>query len=146
MILPRIVLLKKNILASPSTIPTKAYIDDAGYDLYCAEDKIIWPFSSIDVETGWDIKIPDGFWGSIQSRSSTFKRRKLVIFGGVMDPGYVGKLSVLVWNPFFWPKRIKAGERLAQLIIHPIYSIKFIEISNMPATTRSNRSFGSSGA
>jgi dUTP pyrophosphatase len=146
MLLPKIILLKKNTLAGPSTIPTKAYIDDAGYDLYCAEDKWVWPFSCTDIETGWDVKIPDHFWGSIQSRSSTFKRRKLVVFGGVMDPGYVGKLSILVWNPFFWPKKIKSGERLAQLIIHPIHDMKFAETSRMPITTRSNRSFGSSGA
>lgn len=142
--LPRVVLLRQNG-RGPATVPTQAYPDDAGYDLYCAEDKWVLPFSCVDIETGWDAKVPTGFWGSIQSRSSTFKRRKLVIFGGVIDPNYTGKLSILVWNPFFWPKKIRAGERLAQLIIIPTYDLMFREISMMPATHRNNRSFGSSG-
>ena len=141
--LPRVVLLKKN--RGPATVPSRSHYDDAGYDICCIENKIIWPFSCVDIETGWDIKIPDGFWGSIQSRSSTFKRRKLVVFGGVLDPNYTGKLSILVWNPFFWPKYVKTGERLAQLIIHPITDMMFKEVKSMPHTSRGDKSFGSTG-
>jgi len=145
MILPKVILIKQNG-RGPATVPVKSHHDDAGYDLFCAEDKIVWPFSCVDIETGWDIKINDGFWGSIQSRSSTFKRRKLVIFGGVIDPNYTGKLSILVWNPFFWPKKVKSGERLAQLLIHPISTISFTETHVMPTTSRGKNCFGSTGA
>lgn len=145
MLLPKTILLKSNG-RGPNRVPSRSYRDDAGYDIYCAEDVIVWPFSCVDVQTGWNIKVPDGFWGSIQSRSSTFKRRKLVIFGGVIDPNYTGALSVLVWNPFFWPRRIRAGERLAQLIIHPVSDMRFSEVYMMPSTTRGNNSFGSTGA
>lgn len=144
MVTPREVLLRQNG-KGPALVPSQGYPDDAGYDLYCAQDMIVWPFSCVDIETGWDIKIPNGFWGSIQSRSSTFKRRKLFIFGGVIDCNYTGKLSILVWNPFFLPKRVRAGERLAQLIIHPYHPLKFNEVTFMPSTTRGNNSFGSSG-
>lgn len=143
--LPKQILLRQNG-RGPATVPVRSHDDDAGYDIYCTEDKWVWPFSCIDIETGWDIKIPNGFWGSIQSRSSTFKRRRLMIFGGVIDCNYTGKLSILVWNPFFWPKKVRSGERLAQLLIHPAHDIKFEEVVSMPETTRGKNSFGSTGA
>lgn len=125
--------------------PFKAHHDDAGWDLFCNQDIIVWPKCTVDLDTGLDVKVPAGTWGTIKPRSSTFKRRKLVVFEGVIDPGYTGKLSVLVWNPGFLPRRIKKGERLAQLIVIPLPHTLIRVVEEMPQTSRGNNCFGSTG-
>ena len=118
-------------------------MDDAGLDLYCLDTRVIWPFCTADLDTGYDVKVPEGYWGIIKSRSSTWKRRRLIVFEGVIDPGYTGMLSVCVWNPAPWPKLVRSGERLAQLLLHRhIYTIP-LEVEHMPSTDRGRKGFGS---
>ena len=132
-------------IATGAWYPSKSYEDDAGYDLYCTEDRVIWPKCMVDLSTGWNINVPAKTWGLITARSSTSKRRRLIVHPGVIDPGYVGPLSVLVWNPGFIPKIVRAGERLAQLIIIPLPDT-IIRQGDMPETSRGNKCFGSTGA
>jgi dUTP pyrophosphatase len=141
--LPKIILLRDRTILAES--PTKSHPDDAGWDLYCLEDTVIWPKCAVDIDTGWDIKIPDHHWGLLTARSSTFKRRRLVVQEGVIDPGYTGPCTILVWNPGFLPKRVKAGERLAQLIIVPLPATALMIVDELPLTGRGTKSFGSSG-
>lgn len=126
-------------------IPSKSYDDDAGFDLYCIEDTIILPKCTADIDTGWDIKVPDGTWGLLTARSSTFKRRKLIVAEGVIDPGYIGACTVFVWNPGWLPRVVKAGERLAQLILIPLPEATLKLVKEMPETSRGVACFGSSG-
>lgn len=138
------ILLKRRAVSAG--FPVKSYPGDAGYDLYCTEDKIIWPWQSVDLDTGWNVKIPEDHWGLITGRSSTFKRRRLIVVEGVIDSGYTGKMSVLIWNPWIWPKKVREGERLAQLIIIPCPHTHIHEVMQMPPTERGSKNFGSSGA
>lgn len=123
----------------------QAHPDDAGHDLVCCETVIVWPFTAKDIDTGWDVKVPDGTWGTIKTRSSTFSKRKLMVLEGVIDPGYTGPLSTVVFNPTFLPKLIRRGDRLAQLIVTPIVPVEFITVGKMPKTSRGTKGFGSSG-
>jgi len=117
--------------------------EDAGIDLVCCESKIIWPHSCVEVDTGWDIKIPDGFWGSIKSRSSTFAKRKLMVLEGIIDPGYTGRLSAIVFNTTFLPKKVNTGDRLIQLIIVPMVPTDMKIVTSLPRTSRGRSGFGS---
>lgn len=140
----KILLKRRNPLA---IIHPKKYKDDVGVDLvYIGPNRIIWPFQMADLDTGWDIKIPDGFWGQIKSRSSTFFKKRLLVLEGVIDPGYTGKLSVATMNPTPWPRRIKHKDRLGQLLIHKaLYNhIQFVdEGHSLPQTERGRKGFGS---
>ena len=136
-------LLKR--LSERALRPCRSYPDDAGLDLYIVDDIIIGPGRFIDIETGWAIKIADGYWGSVKARSSTFFRRGLLVHEGTIDSGYTGKLSVLVYNPSNEVKALITGDRIAQLIILPlvIHSIEVVDI--LPHTMRGSEGFGSTG-
>jgi dUTP pyrophosphatase len=125
--------------------PSRNYKNDAGFDLPCCKTKILWPFQCIDLDTGWDIKIPDGFFGMIKTRSSTFFRRKILVLEGVIDPDYTGPLSVVIFNPTLIPKIVKKGERLGQLVILPLHYFPMAQVNELPLTGRGNRGFGHTG-
>lgn len=138
-----VILLKRRLYNT--SVPTKGHKDDAGFDLYCTKDRIIWPKCAVDLDTGWDISVPRKTWGLLTPRSSTFKRRRLVVQNGVIDPGYTGPLTILLWNPGFMPKMVKAGERLAQLIIIPLPDTAIKIVTELPVSERGQSCFGSTG-
>jgi dUTP pyrophosphatase len=139
----RTIMLKKR--DGSAVMPFRVHGDeDAGFDLVCCESAIIWPFCCRDIDTGWDIKVPDGHWGSIKSRSSTFAKRKLMVLEGIIDPGYTGRLSAVVFNPTPFPKLVKAGDRLIQLVVIPMVHTNFQIGMSMPKTKRGKAGFGSS--
>jgi dUTP pyrophosphatase len=137
-----ILLRRRNLSAQH---PFKKYPLDAGMDLVCIESLVVWPFQVKDIDTGWDIKVPDGYWGSIKTRSSTFYRKGLLVLEGVIDPDYTGPLSVVILNPTFIPKIILAGERLAQLLLCPIHYCDIVETQQLPHTLRGQGGFGHTG-
>jgi len=104
------------------------------------------PIGYAEVPCGLAVKIPINAWGSIKARSSTAWKRHLVVTEGVIDEGFVGPLFILVFNPNSHPVRVKAGEKLAQLIIIPKYGLKGIEtVNELPKTERESTCFGSTG-
>ena len=50
--------------------PTKAHPSDAGYDLYARMDVELAAGSTVRVDTGVHVLIPDGYVGLVQPRSS----------------------------------------------------------------------------
>ena len=132
-------------LVSGAKIPTRAFPDDAGLDLYVLEDINIEPNSFKDVKTGLAVKIADGFWGLIRPRSSTFFKRNLVVHEGTIDPGYTGELNVGVYNPGSEQVILLAGDRIAQLVIVPLIIHDIVVVDHLPLTSRGPAGFGSTG-
>lgn len=131
---------------SPILAPAKA--GDVGYDLkvWIQEEKLIVnPQKMINIRTGVYVKLPEGYWGDIRPRSSTFAKRKLFIMGGTIDEGYTGEISIFIWNPTLEPHPIKNGDRLAQLVITPRVTPPIEIVGDLPNTERGESGFGSTG-
>lgn len=142
---PSCVMLVLNAIGAK--MPIKGYRFDAGWDIYVLKDTWVWPFCVVDVPSGFDICVPEeyGIYVEIRGRSSTFFRRKLMVNPGIIDAGYTGPLSIAVFNPTFVPKKIKQGERLAQIITHYAPPTHLMIVSKAPETERGGRGFGSTG-
>jgi dUTP pyrophosphatase len=127
--------------------PTRAYSDDAGFDLYVKGDWLIQPHEFEDVDVNCSVKTPDNTWALLISRSSTMRKRGLLVATGVIDPGYTGPLFAGVFNLTDKPVHVTHGERLAQLIlfdnVSPRYQVKAVDA--LPDTDRGSNGFGSSG-
>ena len=65
--------------------PTKNNHQDAGFDLYAAEDKWVWPFTVSKVRTGISIALPKGYAGLIWDRSGMAIKHKIHRVAGVID-------------------------------------------------------------
>lgn len=99
---------------------------DAGYDLYAVESKWILPFQTVKVETNAHIHIPKGVFGRIIGRSGMSLKGWLV-YPGTIDHGYSGNLGVIMGNISLLPRRIKQGDRIAQIIFIPFVEVDLSE-------------------
>lgn len=135
-------------VTGPGTAPTRAYNDDAGFDLYTHGYHEIEARSFADVDCGVAIELPVGMWGRICGRSSTIRQRGLLVVEGIIDSGYRGRLFAGVWNLTDQPVAVNNGERIAQFIpFHNAASeIRRVErVEQLTETDRGASGFGSSG-
>ena len=124
--------------------PTKAYPDDAGFDLRVARDWTVSPHAMDQIPLSTTVKSHDGYWGLVIGRSSTF-RRGLLINPGVIDCGYTGPLFAVVHNMTDHDIVVFAGERIVQwipMVNHPMLPR---HTNQLPDTARGANGFGSSG-
>lgn len=127
-------------------LPSFAYPGDAGVDLTTIRGGIIEPHSGTDLPTGLRIELPVGYWARITGRSSTLRRRGLLVNEGIIDQGYRGELFVYVYNPNGSPVPVERFARLAQLILAPIVMPVVLEVDTLAESVRGTKGFGSSGA
>ena len=125
-------------------VPTRAYSHDAGLDLTSVEEGILKPGEGRIFKTGLAVAIDPGFVGLIWDRSSMGKRG-IKTLGGVIDSGYRGEVGVILWNLSKEEQMIKAGERIAQLLIQSIATPQTQEVESLTDTDRGSGGFGSSG-
>ena len=125
--------------------PTKAHRDDACYDLYATEPIIIDSYAV--VSTGLAIRIPRGFVGMICSRSGLAADSGVFVLNapGIIDAGYHGEIKIVLGA--MAPHLVRAGDRIAQLMILPLYDISLLRGDNMVwgLTERGVDGLGSSG-
>lgn len=133
-------------------VPRRAHPGDAGADLFSVEEVIIPPGERRDVGTGVALAIPLGYAGFVQPRSGlAFKHGLMVVNSpGLIDAGYRGEVRVALYNSGMEPFEIRAGERIAQLVIQKVEEPTFTGVANLPAAAggaeeRGEGGFGSSG-
>ena len=128
-------------------VPTIAYGDDAGYDLYSAETITILPSTCEGVNCKFMIDIPQGYFGKIYSRSGLIKRKSVVAEGGVIDSGYRGHIFVFLFNHGKDVYNVKPGDKIAQLVFMKKETVKFITVDDyfkLGSSERGKSGFGSS--
>jgi dUTP pyrophosphatase len=87
------------ILDERAIEPRNAYGNDAGYDLFALNDTMVPEGGGVDVRTGIAVAIPDGYYGRIVARSSTMRKRGLMVLEGIIDAGFRGELFSYAYMP-----------------------------------------------
>ena len=131
----------KVMLDKGAFMPYKAHRYDAVFDLYAKDTQLIYGNTLVD--TGVHMAIPSGYVGLVFPRSSMSKRN-FITFTGVIDSGYTGAIKVNFKRSRFSIKKIKAGDRIAQIVIVPVPEFK-LQVGEMPKTERGCGGFGSTG-
>lgn len=128
--------------------PKKAHPLDSGYDICSCEHVTIEPKQWEVVNTGLQFDIPDGWEIQIRSRSGLAAKKGIMVLNGIgtVDCEYTGEIKVILMNMGEYPFHILPGERIAQLVMMPIYPTIITEIFEEPTNeTRGDKGFGSTG-
>lgn len=167
--------LQIKLLSENATMPKRANATDAGYDIYAAETKILEPQEKAIIKTDLAINIPKGYVGLLTSRSGVSSKTHLVIETGKIDAGFQGNMKINIKNDDL-PRipnlrqakykdlennyvetngketyrigtyKIKKGDKLAQLVIVPIWTPELEEVDEFDTqSTRGTNGFGSTG-
>lgn len=130
-------------------LPTYGSAWAAGADLYaCLEETVtIQPGETVFIPTGIALEVPQGCAGLIYARSSMGAKRGLAPANkvGVIDSDYRGQVMVALHNHSALPQTVEPQERIAQLLITPVYTPGFVETEELSDTQRGSGGFGSTG-
>jgi dUTP pyrophosphatase len=129
-------------------LPAYAHPGDAGADLCAAEEVVLPPGARATVGTGVALAVPDGYAAFVHPRSGLASRHGITVVNapGTIDAGYRGEVKVVLLNtdreePF----TVHRGDRVAQLVVQPVARARFLEVAELPPSSRGAGGFGSSG-
>ena len=134
-------------LRPQALLPAPAYSGDAGLDLSTCERVELRPGERAVVSTGIAVAIPAGYAGLVQPRSGLAAAHGIALVNspGLIDSGYRGELRVVLLNTDRARTFVaEPGERIAQLVVLPVPEVGLVEVSELPASERGVRGFGSS--
>lgn len=135
-------------LDSGLPLPQYAKAGDAGADLYTREDFTLEPGMRKLIPTGISIALPPGYVALVHPRSGLALKHgiSMVNTPGTIDAAYRGEIGVILinhdLNETFSAKR---GDRIAQLVIQKVEAAEFIEVEQLPGTSRGSGGFGHTG-
>jgi dUTP pyrophosphatase len=158
-------MLKVKKLNYDAKCPTVGHLgEDLAYDLYCAEDVRIEPWTSKRIGTGvaavfdgpalvtqtdacgWTIPTPITKWGLLIQDRSSMANLSLFTIGSVIDSGYRGEIFVMIANFTDDPVFLPAGSKIAQMVPTPVLThCGMIEVAELPESSRKKDGFGSTG-
>jgi dUTP pyrophosphatase len=136
-------------LDADAKLPAYAHPGDAGLDLASAVDVEVGPGERALVPTGVAVAIPEGHAGLVLPRSGLASRHGLTLANapGLIDAGYRGEVTCAVVNlDRQRPVRVAKGDRIAQLVIVAVPTVRPEWSEELPASERGEGGFGSSGA
>jgi len=131
-----------------ATIPSRAHPGDAGLDLRALEDATLAPGERASIATGIAVEIDPGHAGLVVPRSGLAARHGISVVNapGLIDAGYRGELRVLLLNTDRTETlELRAGDRIAQLVIVAVCTEEPVEVAELSASVRGGGGFGSSG-
>jgi dUTP pyrophosphatase len=128
-------------------LPVYATAGSVGFDLLCRETVEILPRQIELVPGNVIVRIPAGYFLMLTLRSSTPRRKGLLIPNGVgiIDQDYAGEgdeLKVQVLNFGDEAVEVKRGERIAQGLFIPVVHVQWDEIEEVG---QGRGGFGSTG-
>ncbi|KAA9111601.1 dUTP diphosphatase [Microbacterium rhizomatis] len=137
-----------DVLIIAPEVPAYAHPGDAGADLVSAEALTLPPGGRALVGTGVRIALPDGYVAFVVPRSGLAAKHGITIVNspGTVDAGYRGEIKVTLLNTDAETAYdIAVGDRIAQLIVMPVPTARFIPVETLPESARGEGGFGSTG-
>ncbi|MCX7648551.1 MAG: dUTP diphosphatase [Elusimicrobiales bacterium] len=136
--------VKVKKLVENAHLPERAYDNDAGADLFSIEEVTVQPHSPAHIKTGIAIALPKKTCGVLWGKSS-IESKGLIITAGLIDEGYRGEVIVCVFNLTDKIQVVEKNQKIAQLVVMPVYYPKFKEVKELSKSQRGIFGFGSTG-
>ena len=141
--------VKVKKLSPNARLPVYGTAFSAGADLCACLDApvTLQAAETTLISIGISMEIPEGYAGLVFARSGLATKCNLAPANkvGVIDSDYRGEFFVPLHNHGAVPQTIEHGERIAQMILTPYLTAKFIEAETLSDTVRGEGGFGSTG-
>lgn len=137
--------LKVKKISEKAILPSRGSSLSAGYDLSSASETKVPARGKALVPTDLSIAIPEGTYARVAPRSGLAWKHSIDVGAGVIDADYRGPVGVILFNHSDVDFEVKAGDRIAQLIIEKIVTPEVVEVNDLDATVRGAGGFGSTG-
>jgi dUTP pyrophosphatase len=134
-------------LREGATLPTQAYVGDAGLDLAACDRHEVGPGERAVIATGLAVEIPEGHAGFVLPRSGLAARHGITLLNapGLIDSGYRGEIQVVFHNTDATNTFVvEPGMRIAQLVVLAVPELRLVEQAELAHSDRGERGFGSS--
>lgn len=108
----------------------------AGYDLRSTISLRVTPHTTVAIDTGVKLTIPQGYYMQLCTRSSIALRDKrisssgitttissVIVLAGIIDSDYTGEIKVIVHNLGNTDYIVNVGDKIAQGIIHKFHTL-----------------------
>ena len=136
-----------------ATAPIKATDGSVGYDLFVYGSHCIYPGRNA-VRTGLSIQLPEGFEATVRPRSGcSLKgipdeynlRHNADALMETIDTDYRGEIKLIIINYEVKPFFLADGQRIAQLVISPVFTGSVAIVDDLDDTERGEGGFNSTG-
>lgn len=132
-------------------IPLPRYHSEyaSGMDIaaFVEEPVTLEPGDSYLFPTGFAVAIPPGFELQIRPRSGLAIKHNITIINspGTIDADYRGEIRIGLINLGKEPFTINRGDRIAQMVLAPVYRARLEVVENLDETGRGSGGFGHTG-
>ncbi len=138
------------MLGQDFPLPTYATEGSAGLDLRAciAEPISLSPGATALLPTGLAVHIADPHYAALILPRSGLGHKHGIVLGnlvGLIDSDYQGELMVSCWNRGQDSFVIAPGERIAQMVLVPVYQMSFEVVAEFAPSARGMGGFGHSG-
>ncbi|MEM1008421.1 MAG: dUTP diphosphatase [Myxococcota bacterium] len=105
------------------------------------------PSRRVLVPTGIAIELPAGFEAQVRPRSGLAWNHGITVLNGpgTIDTDYRGEIKVLLIHLGEEQYTIQPGERIAQLVVAPVWQVEWKPVDGLADTERNPSGFGSTG-
>lgn len=121
----------------------------AGLDLFAAvaDPVVLAPGGRALVGCGVALELPDGYEAQVRPRSGLALRHGVTCLNspGTIDADYRGEVGVLLVNLGSEPFPVKAGDRIAQLVIARVARGELDVVESLSETPRGGGGYGHTG-
>lgn len=121
----------------------------AGMDLHAAvnNDTLINPGKITVIPCGFSLAIPVGYEAQIRPRSGLASRHGISMPNtpGTIDADYRGEVMVPIINLSDVPFTVTRNMRIAQMLVKPILRTTWLEVDELPDSSRGEGGFGHTG-
>ena len=125
--------------------PLRLHDTDAGIDLRAPYGCLIRTGGSARFDTGVRVQLPEGTCGLILPRSG-MNILHGILTTGLIDEGYEGTITVMLYNLGAEDYMVYAGDRIAQLVVIPALRPDVAVVDSLPARSdRGAAGIGSTG-
>lgn len=133
-----------------ASMPKRATSGSAGYDLFAdlPSSMTIRPHETAFVKTGIAIEFDTkAYVALLYARSGLATNYGITLANtvGVIDSDYRGEIVVVLYNNSDASYLLHPNERVAQLVLTPIFTPEVVEVNELTQTERGEGGFGSTG-